>query len=220
MLDIDVIPCCADLDHFDFNKVDFQQQSALKTQLGIQEKDQILTYLGSIGGWYMTKEMFGFFKQLKAQHPDFKMLILTKDDPSHVQAEAHSFGISSEDIIVTYADRKSLPVYLSLSTCSIFFIRNTFSKKASSPTKHAELMGMGIPVICNVIGDLGMIIEDTRTGLIIHEFTDLAYQQAIKEMGALLSMRKQDIRDASFHYFDLQDGVSKYLSVYKRLFNT
>ena len=82
--------------------------------------------------------------------------------------EAAEIGIPGDRILITYSDRKRLPTFIALSNFSIFFIRNTFSKKASSPTKHAELMGMGIPIVCNDIGDTGNIIDSTGTGMVIN----------------------------------------------------
>ena len=110
-----------------------------------------------------------------------------------------------------------MPDYISLSDCSIFFIRPTYSKIASSPTKHAELMGMGIPVICNNIGDTGAIIEETKTGLVVNEFVNQEYDRIIDQMDQLISIPRKSIRDAAFRYFDLEQGAGEYLKVYRKI---
>ena len=217
-LHVDVIPCCADLDHFNYHQVDKTFASGLREQLGIHPENKIITYLGSIGGWYMTKEMFSFFKRLLLKQPEFVMLMMTKDDPDRVLSQAKEFGIPPDKIIVRFARRNELPDYISLSDCSIFFIRPTYSKIASSPTKHAELMGMGIPVICNDIGDTGKIIDETKTGVVINTFSDEVYDKAIERMPELLVIDKEHIRKAAFRYFDLEMGAAGYLDLYKRIF--
>jgi glycosyltransferase involved in cell wall biosynthesis len=219
-LPIDVIPCCADLKLFNYETVDTEKAEALRKQLGIAAGQKIISYLGSVGGWYMTKEMFSFYKRLLQMYPSFIMLFLTKDDPSKVFSEVSSAGIPSNKIIITYSERKDLPVYLSLCDCSIFFIRPTYSKIASSPTKHGELMGMGIPVICNDIGDTGNIIRKTNTGVIVDSFNDHEYDRVINSFPDLLSMGKKNIRQAAFEYFDLEKGITKYSDVYKRVFSS
>ena len=216
-LAIDVIPCCADLDHFNYHQVNPDTVKDLKVQLGIKPDQKVITYLGSVGGWYMTNEMFAFFKRLSDKYPEFVMLLLTKDDPNRVMEQAKSAGIDPGRIIIRYAGRKELPVYISASNCSIFFIRPTYSKIASSPTKHAELMGMGIPVICNHIGDTGTIIEETGTGLVVKDFTNKEYDRVIENLPALLAISPQVIREAAFRYFDLARGVDDYEKVYKRI---
>jgi glycosyltransferase involved in cell wall biosynthesis len=216
-VEIDVIPCCADLDHFDFHHINPDFTNGLREQLGIKATGKVITYLGSVGGWYMTKEMFSFFKELLLQYPGYTMLVLTKDDADNVKNEAAQYGIPAEKIIVRYAGRNELPDYLSLSDCSIFFIRPTYSKMASSPTKHAELMGMGIPVICNNIGDTGHVIEDTQTGIVINNFNEKEYRQVVAKMPELLAIDKNKIREGAFKYFDLEKGAGEYLQIYKRL---
>lgn len=216
-LDIDVIPCCADLQHFNYNKVCAEEREQLRQQLQITGRKKVISYLGSVGGWYMTKEMFQFVKCLLEQYPDFVMLVLTKDEKDWVKAEALQQGIPADKIIITTATREKMPLYISLSDCSIFFIRPTYSKKASSPTKHAELMGMGIPVICNDIGDTGHIIEQTKTGIMVREFSEKEYKEQIKKLDEIMAIPKEHIRQTAFQYFDLDGGVADYLRIYKRV---
>jgi glycosyltransferase involved in cell wall biosynthesis len=216
---IEVIPCCADLDHFNFNNISKQRVDELRRELGILPQQKIITYLGSIGGWYMTHEMFSFYKRLILKHPEFVMLILTKDEKEKVMKEAETEGIPADKIFVSYARRDEVPAYLGVTDCSIFFIRPTFSKTASSPTKHAELMGMGIPVICNNIGDTGNIIESTRTGVMINSFLDDEYDKAVERLPQLLTISKDIIRNAAFEYFDLKMGAKKYAALYSKILN-
>jgi glycosyltransferase involved in cell wall biosynthesis len=216
---VDVIPCCADFDHFDFNRVPAAESLALKKELGIKDDQKVITYLGSIGGWYMTDEMFDFYRQLLKKYPEFVMLILTKDEPQHVVNEASAKGIPMDKLVIRYAKRSEVPLYLSISDISLFFIRPTFSKTASSPTKHAELMGMGIPVVCNDIGDTGTIISATGTGLVIKDFSDKAYADAIDKFPALLKLSRDAIRKSAFQYFDLQKGAADYGRLYEEILN-
>jgi glycosyltransferase involved in cell wall biosynthesis len=218
-LSIEVIPCCADLDHFDYHKIREEQIPDVRSSLGIPNSAKVLVYLGSVGGWYMTKEMFRFFRKLSENHPEYVMLILTKDKPEEVKQEAAAEGIRADKVFVTYSGRKQLPAFVALSSFSIFFIRNTFSKQASSPTKHAELMGMGMPVVCNDIGDTGHIVSTTNTGLVINEFDDLSMNNAIEKVASLERMDKEYIRQCALQYFDLEQGVRKYLQLYNSILN-
>jgi glycosyltransferase involved in cell wall biosynthesis len=59
---ITVIPCCADLDlYVRPSDTDIQQ---MRRSLGIQPGAFVLSYLGSLGTWYMLPEMMRFFKVL------------------------------------------------------------------------------------------------------------------------------------------------------------
>ena len=113
-----------------------------------------------------------------------------------------------------------MPLHIALSYCSLFFIRNTFSKTASSPTKHAELMGMGIPVICNTIGDTGNIITATQSGLLVDQFDDASLRAALTQLDSTEKIDKEYIRDCALSLFDLQNGIVKYFSLYKDILPT
>lgn len=216
-LHITVIPCCADLAHFDYNKIAASDISQLRASLGIHENHKVLLYLGSVGGWYLTAEMFRFFKLLHQEQPLFRMLVLTKDDPENVKAEALKEGVAPHCLTVQYVCRQQLPLYLAACQCSIFFIRNSFSKMASSPTKHAELMGMGLPVICNDIGDTGHIIKATGTGLLVDAFDVATLAKAATAVAQIELLDKAFIRASAFTYFNLQEGGAHYAAIYRRL---
>lgn len=216
-LTIDVIPCCADLDHFNHKRLDKTKVQARKGAIGIPSAAKVMAYLGSVGGWYMTKEMFVFFAELQQRDPEYVLLLLTKDNPAQVIEEARLAGIPSSKLFITYASREDLPYYLGFCTSSIFFIRNTFSKIASSPTKHAELMGMGIPVICNDIGDTGHIIKTTGTGLLVNEFGSESMTSALASLPVLETLEKETIRSHAIALFDLAKGGAHYYDVYRRI---
>jgi glycosyltransferase involved in cell wall biosynthesis len=218
-LSIRVIPCCADLDHFSYHNISAQEIDNLKQSLQIPATAKIITYTGSVGGWYMTKEMFSFFRMLVGQKPEYFMLVLTKDNSERVTAEALAAGIPGDKIFVTYSNREKLPKFLALSDCGIFFIRNTFSKMASSPTKHAEMMGMGIPIICNDIGDTGNIVKSTKTGIVVEDFTNDFFQQTIEKMSDLERIDPEYVHNCAKEIFDLNTGVQSYLDEYNRILN-
>jgi len=64
-----------------------------------------------------------------------------------------------------------VPIVVSISDFSIFFILPLYSKMSSSPTKKGEIMSMGIPVICNTgIGDTDDIANKYDADYIVHKF--------------------------------------------------
>lgn len=216
-LQVSVIPCCADLEHFDFHKQDKQDVNLLRKQLPFAPHHKVLVYLGSVGGWYMTGEMFEFFRLLHQSNNEYRMLVLTKDDVHAVKSEAIAAGIDPAHVVVTYASRELLPQYLALCTASVFFIRPSYSKQASSPTKHAELMGMGLPVICNDIGDTGSIIAATQTGYVVKGFDETSLMEAAAAMPGIEQIDPSYIRSQAFAYFNLEEGVRRYAALYESL---
>jgi glycosyltransferase involved in cell wall biosynthesis len=214
---IAVIPCCADLSHFDYNRISSAASQAIRNELGVQDGDKILSYLGSLGGWYLTAEMLDFFKTLKEQERDAKFLFITQDKKEDILKMAAAKGITAEDILVRPATRQQVPAFITVSDWSIFFIKDAYSKKASSPTKQGEIMAMGVPIICNDIGDTGKIIEESGAGIVIRQLDAAAYQKGVVQTGMLRNLDKSRIRSAAFNYYDLKNGVAVYSTVYSKM---
>ena len=215
---IEVIPCCADLSHFDHNRIDTAERVSLQKELGLTHDDLVISYLGAIGTWYMLDEMLDFFRVLKSIYSNAKFLIITAEEKKHIHDRAGALGVDANDLIIRYADRELVPLHLSLSSLSIFFIKPLFSKKASSPTKQGELMGMGIPIICNSgVGDTDMIIKESAGGSIIENFSDSEYRKVCMAIPELLKSDKEKIRSGAQKFYSLKMGVEKYFNVYKEL---
>ena len=214
---ITVIPCCADLDHFDYHKIKEEARQNVKKLLGVNTNNKILSYLGSLGGWYMTDEMLDFFAVMKKTIPEAKFLFITKDNKEYIIKKAVSRGINENDILVQPATRNEVPLYLSVSDWSIFFIKDVYSKKASSPTKQGEIMGMGIPLICNDIGDTGYIINKTNSGILINVFNTSDYNIALNALDKVDAISAESIRYGASLFFDLKIGSAKYLLAYQKV---
>jgi hypothetical protein len=171
-----------------------------------------------VGTWYLTEEMLWFFKKLKSRKQNARFLFITVDKPSTIRRIALNIGISESDIIITRARRHQVPLYLALSHLSVFFIKPVFSKIASSPTKQAEIMSMGIPMICNGgVGDTDLIFSDGEAGYIIEDFTDAEYEKAVVHVDALLQKDPLQIRRKAIKLFNLEDGARSYHNIYTQV---
>ena len=78
-------------------------------------------------------------------------------------------------------------------------------------------MGMGIPVICNDIGDTGNIIRQTGTGMLVDNFDDQSLDNAVSQVSNLESIFPEQIRKSALDLFDLRNGSKIYLSIYNRI---
>jgi len=212
---IEVIPCCVDLELFNPENINETDQTNLRETLHIAPSDSILGYVGSIGTWYMLSEMLDYFKLLKATKPSTKFLFVTGENPSTILNKAQEKEIKLEDIIITSCRHNEVPLNISLFDHSIFFIRPTYSKKASSPTKQGEIMAMGIPLICNArVGDTDLVVEKYQAGQVLTDLTDAAYLQSFETE---LNFIKSKTIEGAREFYGLEEGVRRYLSVYEKL---
>ena len=218
LLPIEVIPCCADMDVFNKKNINEEEKNKWRKKLKIDDSDFILSYIGSLGTWYMPNEMLDFFKVLLKEKKNSKFLFITPDIPATIIEKAISKGIPTDSIIVQKAARNDVATLISLSGISIFFIKPVFSKSASSPTKMGEIMGIGVPLICNAnVGDVDTIINNSHAGYIINTLDEQNYEAAIEAMTGLLKTESTDIRKSAEKYFSLQSGIEKYDNIYRKL---
>jgi glycosyltransferase involved in cell wall biosynthesis len=214
---VEVIPCCADLKMFSRENVNQNQLKQLQKKLGIQEDDFVLSYLGSIGTWYMLDEMLDFFRILLSKKPKSKFLFITNEPVKNIIEPAELKALHEGRFIITPAPHNEVATYLALSDCSIFFIKPVYSKQASSPTKQGEIMGMGIPYICNTgVGDVDTIMQATQSGYLVNKFTDREYARVVDEMAARKPLYENIIKGAQ-QFYSLETGVKKYSQVYKKV---
>jgi glycosyltransferase involved in cell wall biosynthesis len=216
---IDVIPCCADYNLFSL-KSDLDN-SSIKISLGFDKDDFVLSYLGSIGTWYMLDEMLDFFKILKKLRQNSKFLFVSNGDNQTIISAAIRKGIDVNDIKVVNAKRAEVPQYIKVSSLSLSFIKPCYSKISSSPTKLGELLAIGIPVVCNTaIGDVEEIINYTKGGFMIHEFTTEEYKKVIHALERYFAQyNPSQIRELSRKYYDLSNGIEKYTKLYNQVLN-
>ena len=127
-------------------------------------------------------------------------------------------GTSYNDVIITSGKREEVPLLAKAGDFSLSFIKPSYSKKSSSPTKMGELLAMGIPVVCNDgVGDVKQIIERTKGGVVIADFSEKSFKNIISNLAAILALSPQDIRNRAFEYYDLNKAREKYVQVYKTL---
>ena len=214
---ITVIPCCADVNHFDYKTQNQQDIEQWRQKLGIDKNAFVLSYLGSVGTWYMLPEMMDFFAELLAVRPDAVFLLITRDSKQLILDEAARHGIGADRIIVQPATRNEVPQLAMLSSASLFFIKPVWSKKASSPTKLAELMALGIACVTNKgVGDVDGIIESNPLGVLVNGWTRNDYAEAIRKMLELPADREASRRLAC-EMFSLEKGAAAYDSIYKTI---
>jgi glycosyltransferase involved in cell wall biosynthesis len=214
-----VIPCSADLNLFDPLKINAGQKKQFKKELNIADDDFVVSYLGSIGGWYMTAAMMRFCKLLSNKKPATKFLFISPHLHYAIAAEAAKYGLPADKLTVKHGNRNEVPALLSLSNYSLFFIKPCFSKLSSSPTKHGEIMAMGIPVITNSgVGDVKAIVDKYNGGYVVDEFTDEAFDVVIDKMLAVNSFEAAGIRNGAEEFYSLEKAVERYEEIYKTIF--
>jgi glycosyltransferase involved in cell wall biosynthesis len=135
-------------------------------------------------------------------------------------------NIAIGDFSVLSVPASLVPSYLSAADAGLSFIKPCISKIASSPTKNAEYLACGLPLIINAgIGDSDALVNDWNTGALLEEFTEEEYERigkVIRTMAAGPDARNKartHARAIARQLFDLETiGAERYAALYERVY--
>ncbi|MBA2703362.1 MAG: glycosyltransferase family 4 protein [Blastocatellia bacterium] len=214
----EVVPCCTDLELFRFRPEDRERR---RKELGLDDK-LVLVYSGSIDGWYLTEKMAEFFAHLKTGRQDAHFLWLTHGSHERIRQLMRANGLSESDYTAMSVSSRDVPSHLSASDAGLAFIKPSFSKQASSPTKYGEYLACGLPLIINAgVGDSDDLMMTEGIGVLVGEFNESEYTRAALALNALTkqpSETRKRTRGVAEKLFDVRGvGVESYARLYETI---
>jgi glycosyltransferase involved in cell wall biosynthesis len=213
-----VVPCCADLDLFRFSETDRRKR---REQLGLND-EVVLVYSGSIEGWYLTEQMADFFASMLGRRSDAHALWLTPAKHERVRELMRQRNVDEGRYSVVAALPREVPSYLSASDVGVAFIKPCFSKLASSPTKYAEYLACGLPLVINAgIGDSDSLITEEHSGALVGDFNESEFEEAGRAIQSFTENREETrrlTREVAERLFDVgKVGVERYAKLYEEV---
>lgn len=210
---ISVIPTCVDLELF-CRKDDLKRKDFLGDRF-------VVSYFGNLGTFYDFNAMVDFFSKLTGRFKGAYFLIMTNAPSDTAKILLLNKGISPKRYFFSSAEHSEVPEWIGHSDVSMIFYNRRYSKEGCCPTKFAESLSCGVPVVINSgIGDCDRIVRENRVGVIIEDFTETSYIKGIEELCGILEDRdalKSRCRSVAENFFSLESGVSKYSEIYNRI---
>ncbi len=218
---VEVIPCCVDLQRF--ATADDISRENVRRELDIHDRF-VFVYIGSFGGWYLTNEMLDFLRVAKQQNEKAFALIITQRETEKAENMLRDAGLHQGDHLVISVTPQQIPRFLKAADVAISFIKSCYSKQAASPTKIAEYLAAGLPVVSNAgVGDLDELIDGEKVGVILEGLSDedyLAGLAKIERYSQDNSSLPEHCKSVAHRYFDLTSvGGERYRRLYKRILN-
>lgn len=203
---VSIIPTCVDTDHFSHPNIERMRTAS---------PGWSFCYAGSIGTWYCLNEMILFIRFLRSKEiPARLKLLINATSQNELQTYPHLRDSSFIEILgSSYAH---MPQALQNTDFGIYFIRPSYSKISSCPTKLGEFLAMGIPVITNRgIGDCDEWIEAHTLGILLEDFAPASFEKAYQQLLSLKKDAAVQQRCIEFvnQHLSLKLGVQKYNKV-------
>ena len=190
-----VIPTCVDLDSF---------------RLGEQRSQgPWITWCGSIGTWYR----FDLVPRL-AEAVALPLQVITR------QTELATEILDGAPAKLVTLPPHQVPTVLRAGDIGVSLCVSSASKIASAPTRFAEYLATGMPVVVSPgIGDLVEIVERHRVGVVLCGDDTAAFEHAAEQLHALLaeSDLPERCRAVAAALFDVKVGATQYAELYARL---
>ena len=162
--------------------------------------------------------MADFFASVVRKRNDAHLLWLTMGSRERVWQLMSERGIGEKNFSIHSVAPREMPSYLAAGDVGISFIKRCFSKLASSPTKNAEYLACGLPIVINSgIGD-----SDALPAIIINDFNDRDFDAAWSAIEAAVNDPnvKMKSRSIAEKVFDLETvGAERYAHLYKSVFS-
>jgi glycosyltransferase involved in cell wall biosynthesis len=211
---VEVVPCCVDLGRFAFRDA---ARARWRAELGVADDTVVFVYSGSLGSWYLADLMARYVSAYRnATSKKVFLLWTVNNDDEVARLASHRAGLSSTEHKIVSCPSDGVPDALSAADVGLALIKPCFSKRSSSPTKYAEYLAVGLPiVISREVGD-GIEIERRGGAVALGNAPDDAeLTAAVGELDALRTQARSHFRGIAEQLFDV-DRVA--LPVYRRLY--
>ncbi len=203
-----VIPTCADLDRF---------TPSVNKRHGPNVHGCIGTVLS---GWFRTDLLASWMNVVAVRDPSAQFEIVTRDDALLVRKALDPTNTLSERLNISSQPSKDMPDALRVHDLSIMFFFSGLSKLGSAPTRLAEVLGCGLPVVANEgVGDVAEIIRENNVGVIIEGERQEDIHNAFDALHNLMQDTDLSIRcrAAAKAIFSLESGTEVYGNIYTEI---
>jgi glycosyltransferase involved in cell wall biosynthesis len=145
-----------DLDHFARSQPD----DRLREQLGIKERDKVITYMGSFFYFSGLPECIDVFAGLAAKDKNLKLLLIGGgEQEKELRAQVEKLGISDCVVFTGFISYNDLPRYLKLSSVAINPLKISQVASVAFPHKVLQYLATGLTVVSTRLDGLVSAID-------------------------------------------------------------
>ncbi|MCB9198854.1 MAG: glycosyltransferase [Flavobacteriales bacterium] len=156
-----VIPCTLGND-FRFGAGD--DREVTRRELGYAPGDLVLVYSGSTAGWQSFGLLEGLLSSILDCQPEVKVLFLSKEDANNRKLMERFPG----RVQAKWLDPADVQRTLRACDHGILVREDTITNRVASPTKFAEYLSAGLPVIISEdLGDFSALVKEEGLGVVV-----------------------------------------------------
>lgn len=206
-----VIPTCADLKRF-------------TPSTGKPSGPIVHGCIGTLlSGWFLTDWLAKWMRLVILKNPSAYFKIITLDDSIKVKEMLDPSNELHDRLTIISHSTEKMPEVIRNLDVSVMFFSSGLSKLGSSPTRLAEVLGSGLPVVVNDnVGDVADIVKKNNVGVVVEGTNTDQMEKALNQL--LILMNDSELitrcRNTAEMLFSLEVGTEAYRKMYNSIINT
>jgi glycosyltransferase involved in cell wall biosynthesis len=158
-----VIPCTLN-SGFTASSFSTSELQEIRSGMGFSEKDVIMVYSGSTAGWQSFTTLAGILGNVLKSGSHYKLLFLSGEDENINSMKKLFPG----QVYNKWLKHHEVQKVLAACDYGILFRENSVTNQVASPTKFAEYLSVGLPVIISEnLGDYTDFVRKEKSGMVI-----------------------------------------------------
>lgn len=214
---VKVIPCSVDQTAF---SVFADRRVSTRRNLGFDDDELVLVYLGSASGVYRMDLVYRFFNEIRERRGRTRLLMVGSHDGADHRNRARAIGITiaPDEMTCMRVPHAEVPDLLNAADMGLSLYVATPSSLGVSATKVGEYLACGLPVLSNVgVGDITRIITDGENGAVLRDDSGAEVKRCADVMLSQSLFGRETIKQQSQDYFSMDRAVASYQQVYRSL---
>ncbi len=158
-----VIPCTLN-SNFKVKPITTEDIEESRAKFGFQENDIVLAYSGSTAGWQSFSILYPYLSHYLNLGSYYKVIFLAPEEENITKLEQEFPG----QVIRKWVSHSEVPSVLMACDIGILIREQSITNKVASPTKFAEYLSAGLPVIITEnLGDYSFFVAKHHCGYVV-----------------------------------------------------
>ncbi len=211
------VPCVLSL--ADSDEDDDVIHEAARRNMNLAGRPCVL-YLGGSSGWQLPRATVAAFAEVLRQLPDAFFLILSGDRETFDRL-CDEAGIPRTSRSISSCPHREVTARASAADVALLLREDNIVNRVASPTKFAEFLSMGIPVvITSVLVDFAALVRDHDVGVVVPGSNDpvavaTAMRRLLDDSPADKQQRRRRCREVCRDRLSFQSILPTYRRIYR-----
>lgn len=158
------------------------------TNSDFHKDDIVFAYSGSTAGWQSFKTLESFIAPLLSADPHFKIIFLAQEE-ENINLLKKNFP---QQVFQKWVAHHEVTKILAGCDYGILIREQTVTNQVAAPTKFAEYLSSGLPVVISPnLGDYSAFVETHRCGINLNGITPSIHKPGIEEKNRMIQLALQ-----------------------------